>query len=226
MTVERRGQAIRVMVNLANWQQEEPNGYGGERQLSMDGTSRVTGDSHARFCERLGVKFPGATRRRSVTDVPTATGDGVVVYGLRGRSSNRQIDCNTQARAVKLRRQPEWHDFGPTSASEQLAKRHGILVSKETACAWMVSAGLWKSAAEQAQRGASVAATAPRRRRTGALGHLEPRLTGRAWRTGALPGADGMIDNATSQSEGCFVRLDGTRENMGVRGSMWTAKAV
>ena len=28
----------------------------------MDGTSRVTGDSHARFCERLGVKFPGATR--------------------------------------------------------------------------------------------------------------------------------------------------------------------
>jgi hypothetical protein len=63
MPVERRGQAIRVMVNLANWQQEEPTGYGGGRQLSMDGTSRVTGDSHARFCERLGVKFPGATRR-------------------------------------------------------------------------------------------------------------------------------------------------------------------
>src|ERR1700756_5039275 len=63
MTVERRGQAIRVMVDLANWQQEEPTGYGGGRQLSMDGTSRVTGDSHARICERLGVKIPGATRR-------------------------------------------------------------------------------------------------------------------------------------------------------------------
>ena len=25
--------------------------------------SRVTGDCHARFCERLGVKSPGATRR-------------------------------------------------------------------------------------------------------------------------------------------------------------------
>jgi hypothetical protein len=60
MSVERRGQAIRVMVDLANWQQEEPTGCGGGRQLSMDGTSRVTGDSHARFCERLGVKFPGA----------------------------------------------------------------------------------------------------------------------------------------------------------------------
>ena len=29
----------------------------------MDGTSRVTGDGHARFCERLGVQFPGPTRR-------------------------------------------------------------------------------------------------------------------------------------------------------------------
>jgi hypothetical protein len=36
----------------------------------MDGTSRVTGDCHAGFCERLGVKFPGATRRRSAMVVP------------------------------------------------------------------------------------------------------------------------------------------------------------
>jgi hypothetical protein len=70
--VERRGQAIRVMITLVNWQQEEPIGYGGGRQLSMDGTSRVTGDIHARICERLGVQIPGATRRRSVMVVPTA----------------------------------------------------------------------------------------------------------------------------------------------------------
>jgi len=61
------------MITLVNWQQEEPIGYGGGRQLSMDGTSRVTGDSHARICERLGVKIPGATRRRWATSVPTAT---------------------------------------------------------------------------------------------------------------------------------------------------------
>jgi hypothetical protein len=30
----------------------------------MGGTSRVTEDSQARFCERLGVKFPGRTSRR------------------------------------------------------------------------------------------------------------------------------------------------------------------
>jgi hypothetical protein len=62
MPVERREQAIRVMVTLVNWQQEEPNGCGGGRQPLLDGTSRVTGDGHARICEGLGVKFSGATR--------------------------------------------------------------------------------------------------------------------------------------------------------------------
>jgi hypothetical protein len=50
------------MIDLVNRRREEPTGCGGGRQPSMDGTSRVTGDCHARFCERLGVKFPGATR--------------------------------------------------------------------------------------------------------------------------------------------------------------------
>src|SRR5258705_5621166 len=71
-------------------------------------------------------------------------GDGVVVHGLRGRASNRQIEAKTQARAIKLLQQPDLHDFGPTFASEQLAKRHSIQVSKETVRVWMVSAGLWK----------------------------------------------------------------------------------
>jgi hypothetical protein len=71
-------------------------------------------------------------------------GDGVVVHGLRGRPSNRQIDAKTQSRAMAVP-QPEWHDFGPTFASEQLAKRHDIRVSKETVRHWMVSAGLWKA---------------------------------------------------------------------------------
>jgi transposase len=69
-------------------------------------------------------------------------GDGVVVHGVRGRSSNRRIDEKTRARAIKLLKQPEWHDFGPTSASEQLAKRYGIDVSKETVRGWMVAAEL------------------------------------------------------------------------------------
>jgi hypothetical protein len=72
-------------------------------------------------------------------------GDAVVIHGLRGRVSNRQIDPQTQARAIELLKQAEWHDFVPTFASEQLSKRHSIEVSKETVRIWMVSAGLWKA---------------------------------------------------------------------------------
>src|SRR5215813_5395517 len=62
MFVERRGQVIRVTVTLVNWQQEEPTDRGEGRQLFMDDTSRVSRVAQARFCERLGVRFPGATR--------------------------------------------------------------------------------------------------------------------------------------------------------------------
>ena len=60
--MERRGQAIRVMINLVNWQQEEPTDCGEGRQLFMDETSRVSREAQARFREGLGVKLPGATR--------------------------------------------------------------------------------------------------------------------------------------------------------------------
>ena len=48
-----KGHATRVMTPLVNCHLEEPIRYGGGRQLSMDSTSRMTGDSHARICERL-----------------------------------------------------------------------------------------------------------------------------------------------------------------------------
>src|ERR1700737_2964399 len=71
MPAERRGWAIRVTAGVVNWQQEEPSGRDGRRQLSRRGTSRVTGDSHALICESLGVKFPGATRPHASMPVPT-----------------------------------------------------------------------------------------------------------------------------------------------------------
>ena len=39
-------------------------------------------------------------------------GDAAVAHGLRGRSSNRRMDEQTQARVVELLKQPEWYDFG------------------------------------------------------------------------------------------------------------------
>ena len=35
----------------------------GRRQSSCDGTSRMNREVHVRFCERLGVQFPGPTRQ-------------------------------------------------------------------------------------------------------------------------------------------------------------------
>src|SRR5271170_6529487 len=79
-------------------------------------------------------------------------GDRVVVHGLRGRSSNRRIASQVQNRAVDILRQPDWHDFGPTFASEQLAKRHGIELSDETLRGWMIETGLWKSRARRVEQ--------------------------------------------------------------------------
>ena len=140
-------------------------------------------------------------------------GDAVVVHGLRGRSSNRRIDEQVHVRVVELLKQPEWHDFGPTFASEQLAKRHGITVSKETVRGWMVEASLWK----------------PQSRKLGEKHFWRPRRSGYGelvqWDTSTHDWLEGRgtvrylvrwIDDATSRSGGRFVLHDGTRENMGV----------
>ena len=78
-----------------------------------------------------------------------AKGDAVVVHGLRGRESNRRIEEKIKVQAMKILKLPDWHDFGPTFASQQLAKRHKIEVSKETLRKWMTEAGLWTSRRER-----------------------------------------------------------------------------
>ena len=72
-------------------------------------------------------------------------GDAVVVHGLRGRASNRKLSDQIQRQALTILKRPDWHDFGPTFAVEQLAKRHQIHVGKETLRRWMIEAGLWKN---------------------------------------------------------------------------------
>jgi hypothetical protein len=63
MPVERREQVTRVEIVRVNGQPEELAGFGGRRQPSLGGTSRMNREVHVRFCERLGVKVPGATRQ-------------------------------------------------------------------------------------------------------------------------------------------------------------------
>jgi hypothetical protein len=141
-------------------------------------------------------------------------GDEGVVHGLRGPPSNRRIDEAIQAKAVRYRKPPEWHDFGPRFASEQLAKRHQIEVSRETTRGWMIEAGLWKSHPRKLKE---VHIGRPRRSCYGEW--VQGDTSDHDWLEG---GGDGvrylvrMIDEATSRSWGRFVWHDGTRENMGV----------
>ena len=50
-----------------HWRGSTGNGrnplINGRRQPSCDGTSRISREAYVRFCERLGVKFPGSTRQ-------------------------------------------------------------------------------------------------------------------------------------------------------------------
>src|SRR5207342_3675376 len=63
MLVERRGRVIAI------WLGSTGNGrnpmFNGRRQPSCGGTSRMMREYQVRICERLGVKFPGPTRRVS-----------------------------------------------------------------------------------------------------------------------------------------------------------------
>jgi hypothetical protein len=68
-------------------------------------------------------------------------GDTVVVHGLRGRPSNRKLPAAKQRQALAILKQPDWHDFGPTFAAEQLARLHQIEVAKKPC-----GGGWWKVA--------------------------------------------------------------------------------
>jgi hypothetical protein len=140
-------------------------------------------------------------------------GDAMVVHGLRGQASNRKIAGEVRAQALQILSGPDWHDFGPTFASEQLAKRHNISVSKETLRAWMMSAGLWKS---RERKLAAVHCWRPRRSAFGELVQWD--TSEHDWLEGRGPVRYlvRLIDDATSWSWGRFVERDATPFNMGV----------
>lgn len=61
-----------------------------------------------------------------------------------GRPSNNRIIDGIRDYAVTLVREC-YADFGPTLASEMLAERDGLSVSRETLRRWMIDAGIWLS---------------------------------------------------------------------------------
>jgi transposase len=160
--------------------------------------------------ERMGVS-PRWVRK--LLERMRREGDRVVVHGLRGRASNRKVAVSEQARAIEILKLPEWHDFGPTYARDQLAKRYGMQVSDETLRGWMIEAGLWKPHARKIRE------VHCWRSRRSAFGELVQ------WDTSEHDWLEGrgpvrylvrLIDDATSWSWGRFVERDATPFNMAV----------
>ena len=163
--------------------------------------------------EKMGV--PDRRIRQLLTEMEQR-GDMVVVHGLRGSASNHKIDSKIREKAMSILGRPEWHDFGPTFACEQLAKRYEIKVSKETLRQWMIEDGIWQS---RQQKIKDVHVWRPRRSGFGELAQWD--TSTHDWLEGR--GEDvrylvRLVDDATSRSWGRFVWHDSTRENMGVLG--------
>ena len=58
-------------------------------------------------------------------------GDQAVLHGLRGRRSNRRFSEERRAAVTGILAQEVYRGFGPTLASEYLAKKHGIEIGRE-----------------------------------------------------------------------------------------------
>lgn len=138
-------------------------------------------------------------------------GDKCVVHGLRGRASNSKLDEKIEKRAIQFLTQPVYKDFGPTLASEYLAKKEGIEASKETVRQWMMRAGLWQGKKARVRK---IHTWRERRSRVGELVQWDTSthdwLEGRGERVYLIA----MIDDATSRLMARFVRHDSTEENM------------
>lgn len=138
-------------------------------------------------------------------------GDKIVIHGLRGRPSNRRITQADREKIVCILRQEVYQGFGPTLASEYLAKKHQIEIGREALRQIMISAGLWKAREQKVER---VHQWRPRRSCRGELVQWDTSehnwLEGRGEKLYLIH----LIDDATSELTARFVRHDSTEENM------------
>jgi len=138
-------------------------------------------------------------------------GDKVVAHGLRGLPSNRRVSADTEQEAVAILSRPVYRGFGPTLASEYLAKKHQIEVSRETVRLWMIKAKLWRGRKQHVEE---IHEWRERRSRFGELVQWDTSdhdwLEGRGDEMLLI----NMIDDATGRWFGRFVTSDSTVENM------------
>src|ERR1700692_3328557 len=138
-------------------------------------------------------------------------GDKAVIHGLRGKPSNQRIAKTVEEEAMQILSADLYKGFGLTLASEYLADKHDIEVSKETVRQWMMRAKLWRA---KEQKVKAVHVWRPRRSGLGELVQWDTSehdwLEGRGEKLYLIA----MIDDATSRLFAQFVRHDTTAENM------------
>jgi hypothetical protein len=148
--------------------------------------------------------------RRMLVKLKTI-GDRSIVHGLRGRTSNRKLSPDLREQAVQILSREVYHGFGPTLASEYLAKKHKLHIGREALRQLMMQAGLWRG----------------RKQKVEAVHQWRPRKASRGemvqWDTSEHDWLEGrgpklylihMIDDATSELTARFVEHDSTEENM------------
>jgi transposase InsO family protein len=138
-------------------------------------------------------------------------GDKSVIHGLRGRESNRRLSAEKREKAIRILSSEVYQGFGPTLASEYLAKKHKLVVGRETLRQLMRQAGLWRSRKQKVE---TVHQWRPRRSSRGEMVQWDTSehdwLEGRGERFYLIH----MIDDATSELLARFVRSDSAEENM------------
>ncbi len=168
--------------------------------------------NHRHITQKEAAGQMGVTERwgRKLLARMRKEGDRAVIHRLRGRRSNRKIPEPVRNKAVGLVRK-EYRDFGPTLASEYLAERHQVRVSRETLRGWMIRAQLWKPRRARIER---VHTWRPRRAQGGELVQWDTSkhdwLEGR----GEALSLIAMVEDATSRARARFVRHDSTPENL------------
>lgn len=68
-------------------------------------------------------------------------GGAALIHKVRGRTASNRINTGIRDYVLELILH-NYHDFWPTPVTEALRERHGLEVSRETLCKWMVDSGL------------------------------------------------------------------------------------
>jgi hypothetical protein len=138
-------------------------------------------------------------------------GDRAAIHGLRGRASNRKLSEDTRSKAIAVLSQEVYRGFGPTLASEYLAKKHKLTIGREALRQLMIGAGLWRNRRQKVE---TIHEWRPRRSSRGEMVQWDTSehdwLEGRGEKLYLIH----MIDDATSELTARFVRHDSTEENM------------